>query len=58
VSAKTGEGVDTAFEYLIKKLVEKNKSSPSPTKKNTFKLDDTVGKNGGKNPKAKKQCCE
>lgn len=47
VSAKTGEGVDNAFGYLIKKLVEKNKSTPSPTKKNTFKLDEANKKAKG-----------
>jgi hypothetical protein len=27
VSAKTGEGIDEAFNYLIKRLVETNKSA-------------------------------
>lgn len=57
MSAKTGEGVEEAFGYLIKKLVERNKSTPSPTKKNTFKLDEGNNKTKGNDRKEKKKCC-
>ena len=46
VSAYTGENVEEAFNYLIKQLVEKNKTTNvTPVKKNTFKLEDNKNKN-------------
>ena len=50
--------MEEAFGYLIKKLIERNKSTPSPAKKNTFKLDDPNKKSKYNDKKENKKCCE
>ena len=43
VSAKTGEGIDAGFEYIINKLIDKNTQKDS----NTLNLQAGIGNKGG-----------
>ena len=43
VSAKTGEGIDAGFEYIINKLIDKNIQKDS----NTLNLQAGIGNKGG-----------
>ena len=43
VSAKTGEGIDAGFEYIINKLIDKNTQKDS----NTLNLQARIGNKGG-----------
>ena len=43
VSAKTGEGIDAGFEYIINKLIDKNSQKDS----NTLNLQAGIGNKGG-----------
>ena len=45
VSAKTGEGIDKAFEYVIAKLIDKNEKTNNNTM--TLRGDGFIDKQGG-----------